>query len=87
MLLTSLSNVGVLYLEVCCPIFGTFYSAPRYFNIIDRSEFSVGPVPYAMMLEMLEIFWNGCRLLLPWTKLLQEGRIIKTDEDNAVKVV
>ena len=79
-LLTSLSNVGVLYLEVCCPIFGTFYSAPRYFQYnIDRSEFSVGPVPHSMTLEMLEMFWNGCRLLLPWTRLLQQGRISQTD--------
>ena len=64
MLLTSLSNVGVVDLEVCCPIFGTLHSAPRYFNIIDRSELSVGPVPHSMMLEMLEIFWNGYQLLV-----------------------
>ena len=57
MLLTSLSNVGVVDLEVCSPIFGTSHSAPRYFNIIDRSELSVGPVPHSMMLEMLEIFY------------------------------
>ena len=64
MLLTSLSNVGVVDLEVCFPIFGTLHSAPRYFNIIDRSELSVGPVPHSMMLEMLKIFWNGYHLLL-----------------------
>ena len=43
---------------------GTFHSAPRYFNFIDRSELSVGRVPHLMMLEMLEIFWNGYHLLL-----------------------
>ena len=64
MLLISLSNVGVVDLEVCFPIFGTLHSAPRYFNIIDRSELSVGPVPHSMMLEMLKIFWNGYHLLL-----------------------
>ena len=80
MLLTSLSNVGVVDLEVCCPIFGTLHSAPRYLNIINRSEFSVGPVPHSMMLKMLEIFqeliravatrpctsvfWNGYHLLI-----------------------
>ena len=63
MLLTSLSNVGVVDLEVCCPIFGTFHSAPRYFNIIDRLELSVGRVPHSTMLEMLKIFWNGYHLL------------------------
>ena len=92
-LLISLSNVGVVDLEVCFPIFGTLHSAPRYFNFIDRSELSVGRVPHSMMLEMLEIFWNGYHLLLlwtlnpepwtlnsePWTRLLQQGRIIKTD--------
>ena len=66
-LLTPLSNVGVVDLEVCCPILGSFHSAPRYFNFIDRSEVSVGRVPHLMMLEMLEIFWNGYQLLLPWT--------------------
>ena len=45
MLLISLSNVGVVDLEVCCPIFGIFHFAPRYFNIIDRSKLSVGRVP------------------------------------------
>ena len=65
MLLTPLSNVGVVDLEVCCPILGTFHSAPRYFNFIDRSEVSVGRVPHSMMLEMLEIFWNGYQVLLP----------------------
>ena len=64
MLLTSLSNAGVVDLEVCCPIFGTLHSAPRYFNITDRSEFSLGPVPHSMMLEMLKIFWNGYHRLL-----------------------
>ena len=64
MLLTPLSNVGVVDLEVCCSILGTFHSAPRYFNFIDRSELSVGRVPHSMMLEMLEIFWNGYHLLL-----------------------
>ena len=64
MLLTPLSNVGVVDLEVCCSILGTFHSAPRYFNFIDRSELSVGCVPHSMMLEMLEIFWNGYHLLL-----------------------
>ena len=64
MLLTSLSNVGVVDLEVCCPIFGTLHSAPRYFNIIDRSELSVGRVPHSTMLETLKIFWNGYHLLL-----------------------
>ena len=80
MLLTPLSNVGVVDLEVCCSILGTFHSAPRYFNFIDRSELSVGPVPHSMMLEMLEIFqeliravatrlcksvfWNGYHLLI-----------------------
>ena len=63
-LLTPLSNVGVVDLEVCCSILGTFHSAPRYFNFIDRSELSVGRVPHSMMLEMLEIFWNGYHLLL-----------------------
>ena len=66
MLLTPLSNVGVVDLEVCCPILGTFHSAPRYFNFIDRSEVSVGRVPHSMMLEMLEIFWNGYQVLLPF---------------------
>ena len=61
MLLTPLSNVGVVDLEVCCSILGTFHSAPRYFNFIDRSELSVGRVPHSMMLE---IFWNGYQLLL-----------------------
>ena len=64
MLLASLSKVGVVDLEVCCPIFGTLHSAPRYFNIIDRSELSVGPAPHSMMQEMLKIFWNGYHLLL-----------------------
>jgi len=63
-LLTSLSNVGVVDLEVCFPIFGIFHSAPRYFNIIDRSELSVGRVHHTTMLEMLKIFWNGYHLLL-----------------------
>ena len=63
-LLTPLSIVGVVDLEVCCSILGTFHSAPRYFNFIDRSELSVGRVPHSMMLEMLEIFWNGYHLLL-----------------------
>ena len=64
MLLTSLSNVGVLDLEVCCPIFGIFDFVPRNFNIIDRSKLSVGRVRYSTMLEMLKIFWNGYHLLL-----------------------
>ena len=64
MLLISLSNVGVVDLEVCFPIFGIFHSAPRYFNIIDRSELSVGRVPHTTMLEMLNIFWKGYHLLL-----------------------
>ena len=64
MLLTSLLNVGVVDLEVCFPIFGIFHSATRYFNIIDRSELSVGRIPHTTMLEMLKIFWNGYHLLL-----------------------
>ena len=64
MLLTPLSIVGVVDLEVCCSILGTFHSAPRYFNFIDRSELSVGRVPHTTMLEMLKIFWNGYHLLL-----------------------
>ena len=64
MLLTPLSNVGIVDLEVCCSILGTFHSAPRYFNFIDRSELSVGRVPHTTMLEMLKIFWNGYHLLL-----------------------
>ena len=64
MLLTPLSIVGVVDLEVCCSILGTFHSAPRYFNFIDRSELSVGRVPHSTMLEMLKIFWNGYHLLL-----------------------
>ena len=64
MLLTSLSNVGVLDLEVCCPNFGIFHFVTRYFNIIDRLELSVGRVPHSTMLEMLKIFWNGYYLLL-----------------------
>ena len=64
MLLTSLSNVGVVDLEACFPIFGIFHSAPRYFNIIHRSELSVGRAPHITMLEMLKIFWNGYHLLL-----------------------
>ena len=63
-LLTSLSNVGVVDLEVCCPIFGIFHFAPRYLYIIDRSKLSVGRVPHSTMLEMLKIFWNGYHLLL-----------------------
>ena len=54
-LLISLSNVGVVDLEVCFPIFGTLHSAPRYFNIIDRSELSVGPAPHSIM-HILKIF-------------------------------
>ena len=49
--LTSLSNVGVVDLEVCCPIFGIFHFAPRYFNIIDRSKLSVGRVPNCCFLK------------------------------------
>ena len=64
MLLISLSNVGVVDLEVCFPIFGIFHSAPLYFNIIDRSELSLGHVPHSTMLEMLKIFWNGYHPLL-----------------------
>ena len=64
MLLTSLSNVGVVDLEVCCPIFGIFHFAPRYLYIIDRSKLSVGRVPHSTMLEILKIFWNGYHLLL-----------------------
>ena len=63
-LLTSLSIVGVVDLEVCCSILGTFHSAPWYFNFIDRSELSVGRVPHTTMLEMLKIFWKGYHLLL-----------------------
>ena len=51
MLLISLSNVGVVDLEVCCPIFGIFHFAPRYFNIIDRSKLSVGRVPNCCFLK------------------------------------
>ena len=51
MLLISLSNVGVVDLEVCCPIFGIFHFAPRYFNIIDRSKLSVGRVPKCCFLK------------------------------------
>ena len=56
MLLTPLSNVGVVDLEICFPFLGTFHLTTRYFNIRDRSEVSVGRVPDSMMLEMLEIF-------------------------------
>ena len=51
MLVISLSNVGVVHLEVCCPIFGIFHFAPRYFNIIDRSKLSVGRVPNCCFLK------------------------------------
>ena len=60
MLLTSLSNVGVVDLEACFPIFGIFHSAPRYFNIIDRSKLSVGRVPNCCFLKrgqfLLQLF-------------------------------
>ena len=56
MLLTSLSNVGVVDLEVCCPIFGIFHFAPRYFNIIDRSKLSVGRVPNCCFLKRCLFF-------------------------------
>ena len=46
------------------PFLGPFTPRPETSNIIDRSEFSVGPVPHSMMLEMLKIFWNGYHLLL-----------------------
>ena len=54
-LLISLSNVGVVDLEVCFPIFGTLHSARRYFNITDRSEFSVGSAPHSII-HILKIF-------------------------------
>ena len=51
MLLISLSNVVFVDLEVCCPIFGIFHFAPRYFNIIDRSKLSVDRVPNCCFLK------------------------------------
>ena len=83
MLLLSLSNVGVVDLEVCCPIFGIFHFAPRYFNIINRSKLSLGRVPNCCFLKRhfffpffsgflfpaFFLFFNCCFLKRHWCLL------------------